>query len=103
MSRNTGRLMFTGRNAPDELLTIFDVPAIVSGVFSFLHDLPAKEIGIELPWTRRAYLGRPSRAYRPTCDSDSGILLCLPKREGCAGGILDDGHPASIDNIKWRR
>src|SRR5439155_12468990 len=33
MSQNAGRLMFTVRNAPDELLAIFDVPAIVSGVF----------------------------------------------------------------------
>src|SRR5437588_671199 len=105
MSRST-RLPICGRrNAPDELLAILDVPVVVSGVFVFFHYLPAKEVRIELPCTRLIRRVQVCPAQRPvqTCDSGSHVLLRLPKRELRAGGILQVGHPASIENIKRRR
>jgi hypothetical protein len=92
------------RNAADELLAVLDVPVIVSGVFGFLHDLPAKEVRIELSGARLVWRTqvRPAERAMRRGDAYARVFLGLPEAESGTGGILHDGHAAGIENVEGR-
>jgi hypothetical protein len=101
---SAGLAVGSRRDSADELLAILDVPVIVSGVFVLLHDVPAKEVGIELTGARligRAQV-RPAESAVRSGDACAGIFVGLPQGEYRAGGILQDGHATGIENIRGR-
>src|SRR5258707_6868974 len=104
MGGNAGLMMRGRGDTADELFTVFDVPVVVSGVFVFLHNLPAEEVGIELAGASLVGRIQVSPAKRPVRAHDPGsrVVVGLPNREDGAGGILQNGHAAGIENVERR-
>src|SRR5713226_2757314 len=104
MRRDSRLAMRGGRNAPDEFLAILYMPVIVSGVFVFLHHLPAEEFGIKLARPRlvRCAQVSPAECAVHARDSSSHMFVGLPDGENRPCRVLEICHAAGIENVERR-
>src|SRR5262249_413572 len=102
MGGSAGPKIRGGRNAPDELLAVLDVPVVVSWVFVLPQDLPAEKTRVELAGA--SLVGRveiaPAERAGGSRDAGAGIYGCLPDGKCSSGGVLNDGHAAGISDVK---